>query len=161
MHIHGLDTKSKSWSPIRFNELGSWGERLNFSFQFQTERLKEPSSARERKGKNKGGRTMARQQWPKPPVRLRPGKITLSGSWFCFVNKRAYGPSMVLFCCWIIYKVCISVQDINIAMHSYFIQVICRVNWATGKPSEENEFHLITSVTSQSALIDAAAGIAF
>lgn len=40
MHIHSLDPKCTSRSPICFNELGSWGERLNFSSQFQTEKVK-------------------------------------------------------------------------------------------------------------------------
>lgn len=127
MHIHGLGTKSMSRSPICFNELGSWGERLNFSFEFQTEKVKGAllcQREREREGGTKG-RAMVRRQQPKPPARLQPQKYSFFPLRITVLHckhTRAYGPldGPFFFFCLIIYTVCFSVQEINIAMHSSF-----------------------------------------
>lgn len=151
MHIHGLDTKSMSWSPICFNELGSQGERLNFSFEFQTEKVKrEFSSAREKA--TKGGEQRCVLDCEPKTARLQPRKVlfvSLCGLWFHIVNIRSWMDtrwSFFFFGC-IIHTMhgfrFRAGKKINIARCSYFIQFICRVNWDTWKSLEDNEFHLI------------------
>lgn len=148
MHIHGLDTKSMSWSPICFNELGSQGERLNFSFEFQTEKVKGALLCQRERRKQKG-RAMARTRWPKPPARLHPqNALFVSKSHSHIANIRTHRDVRgTFFCCCFFVRVLHNSHIIHAENEyckcSYFIQVICGVNWAMRKSSEDNEFHLI------------------
>lgn len=95
MHIHGLGTKSMSRSPICFNELGSWGERLNFSFEFQTEKVKGALLC-QREREREGGEQRGERRCVDSSQNLLPGyshkniPFFLCGSQFCIVNIRVH-----------------------------------------------------------------------
>lgn len=101
MHIHGLDTKSMSWSPICFNELSSQGEWLNFSFEFQTEKVKGSSPLPKRK-QQKRRAMVCRHQAKNPSCQVTATKTCifffLCGLWFHIVNTRSPVDGS-LFCC--------------------------------------------------------------